>query len=281
MYLLRTLQIIFSSVIGLCILTQSAFAISVGGTHLAGLLTIDPGTKVKTQITLADGTTFTRNRYTGGSYFVMNKDNPNSTQAAMLQPGTDGGIALGRYQNFVVNPNVPHPQGWKGDINGDGIPDGAAGTGYARTAPLFPTGSSAIFKFFSLDTYVGLNPISYQSAQAHPAPSVEIDMSSCIADSCSITADLSAWEVLWNGSAFEQGPRPDNKGPFGLATGTYNLVSNRYSLAWVSQIKGGPFGGVVGYWHIEGSVVPIPATVWLFGSGLIMLAGLGKRKGSA
>ncbi len=276
MYISRSLKILLSSVIALGALSQSALAIPVGGTHLTGLLKVDPGIKVSTPITLPDGTVFTRTRYVSGSYFVMNKNTPNA--AAMLRPGTSGGIMLGTYQNFVLSPNIPHPKGWKGDIDGDGIPDGAAGAGYNNVPPTYPSGSAVLFRFFGVDTYVGLDPISYQSANAHPAPSAGVDMASCVNNTCNIVADFSSWEVFWNGSVFEQGPRPDNAGPFGLATGTYNLATNKYNLNWVSQIKGGPFGGVVAYWHIEGTVVPVPAAAWLFGSGLMALLGLGKRR---
>ncbi len=258
--------------------TQSALALSVDGTHLTGLLKVDPGIKEQTEVVTADGSVIVVTAYTGGSYFVMNQNNPNSGSAAMLRPGTAGGIALGSYNNFVLNPDEPRPTGWKGDIDGDGIPDGLAGTEYDNVPPVYPNGSPVLFSFFGNDTYVGLNPIGYQSGEAHPAPSVEIDMSSCVADVCSITADFSAWEVFWNGSAFEQGPRPDNTGPFGLATGTYNLITNEYNLGWSSQIKGGPFNNVIGFWYIEGTVVPVPAAVWLFGSGLIALIGFGRNK---
>lgn len=278
MYISRSLKILLSFVVALGALSQSALAIPVAGTPLTGLLKVDPGVKTSTDITLPDGTILTIHKYISGSYFAMAKNNPN--KAAMLKPGTSGGITLGTYQNFVLSPNIPHPQGWKGDINGDGIPDGAAGAGYNNVPPTYPSGSAVLFKFFGVDTYVGLNPISYQSANAHPVPNVGVDMASCVNNTCNIAADFSAWEVFWNGSAFEQGPRPDNTGPFGLATGTYNLATSRYNLNWVSQIKGGPFGGVVAYWHIEGTVVPVPTAVWLFGSGLIALFGFGQRRKS-
>ncbi len=83
---------------------------------------------------------------------------------------------------------------------------------------------------------------------------------------------------MWNGSAFEQGLRPVNTDPFVLATGTYDLITRAYSLAWESQINGGPFNGVTTTWHLEGTVVPIPAAVWLLGSGLLGLFGMARGK---
>ncbi|HHH43927.1 MAG TPA: VPLPA-CTERM sorting domain-containing protein [Gammaproteobacteria bacterium] len=258
--------------IGLCATPQSALAVS-----LSGLITIAPGTIGPVEFTRPNGAIGIRNQYTGGSYFAMNANNPNAN-AAMLTPGTARGIELGTYQNYVLDPDVPHPQGWKGDINGDGVADGAAGTGYTNAPPIQQSTAFAPFSFFGVSTYIGLNPVGYQSGQAHAAPSVDLDMSSCVGNVCSLTADLSGWEVFWNGSSFEQGPRPVNTGPFGLATGVYDLVTRQYSLDWVSQINGGPFNGVSGFWHIEGSVVPVPAAVWLFASGLAGLAAAARRK---
>jgi len=274
---LNILKAFLFSVLSMAVLMQPALAASLTGVHaLNGKLLVDAGVKTPTQITLADGSVITRNLYSGGSYFAMNANNPNSSQAAMLTPGVAGGIELGTYQNFVTNPDVPHPQGWKGDTDGDGIAEGSAGTGY--TGLVTESSAFSAFKFFGLNTYIGLNPLSYQSGQTAAAPTVSIDKSTCASNVCSITADFSAWEVYWNGSVFQQGPRPVNTGPFGVATGSYNLLTKAYSLDWVSQINGGPFNSVIGFWHIEGTVVPVPAAAWLFGSGLIGLFAAARRK---
>ena len=39
-----------------------------------------------------------------------------------------------------------------------------------------------------------------------------------------------------------------------------------------------PWGGIVGVYAIRTTVVPVPAAAWLFASGLIGLAGIGRRK---
>jgi len=213
-----------------------------------------------------------------GSFFSM------GGSVVGLQAGSDGGVLLGGYQNFVLDPDEPHPQGWKGDTNGDGIPDGSAGTGYGRT-PVTESNAFLPFKFFGISTYIGLNPVSYQSGESHGVPDADINLSSCIDYICDMTADFSSWEVMWNGSAFEQGPRPNNTGPFGLAGGSYNLLTQEYVLDWDSQIKQGPFNGAVASWHLEGvvenvSAVPVPAAVWLFGSGLLTMLGVSRRRAS-
>lgn len=212
--------------------------------------------------------------YADGSYFAMGANTPNSN-VGRLQPAANGGyIQLGSFQNYVTNPDIPHPQGWQGDTNGDGIEEGAAGAGYsttlASTANIFDP-----FGFFGVPTHVGTLPVSYQSGVTNVAPTVDVDLSNCTGSVCVLTADFSSWEVFWNGSSFQQGPRPSNTGPFVLALGTLDLTTNHYELNWVSQINKGPFNGVKGYWHVEGtySAVPVPAAFWLFGSGLLGLAG--------
>lgn len=239
-----------------CVLFLSAAASHAAS--LTGVMLIDPGVK-------------SGGIYTGGSYFAMGANNPNGS-AAMLQPQPTGpgGIELGSYQNFVLDPDVPHPYNW------DGL-GAQAGTGYSTT-PAAQSNMLLPFSFFSNPTYVGTNPIAYQSGIAHPAPTADIDMASCVGSSCTLSVELSSWEVMWNGSAFEQGPRPVNTGPFILATGTYDLVTHAYSLGWTSQISGGPFNGVTAYWYLEGTVVPVPAAVWLFGSGLLGLMAMTRRK---
>ena len=101
--------------------------------------------------------------YVSGSYFAMFADAPNDPSfAAMLTRGSAGGIVLGTHQNFVLDPNTPHPDNW------DGM-GGSAGSGYAVTAATISTVLKPFF-FFGNPTYVGANPIAYQSGMAHSAP---------------------------------------------------------------------------------------------------------------
>ncbi len=59
--------------------------------------------------------------------------------------------------------------------------------------------------------------------------------------------------------------------------------SSTFTLDYVAQVpKNDPsnFGGVVYSLRLEGQVgvVPVPAAVWLFGSGLVGLVGVARRK---
>lgn len=208
-------------------------------------LMITPGVTTDGRTNILSYTEGSVDIYASGSYFAMPAYLP--TTRFLLSPNARGGyIDLGDYQPFAPDPNEPHP------------PTGGGYSGFIASESniLEP------FIFFGVPTYVATNPVSYQSGNAHPAPLLDIDVSSCTAPPnarpyCNITADLSSWEVFWNGSIFEQGPRPDNTAPFILATGVM-YVGGEIVLDWSSQIKGGGFDGAIGVWHIEGVLVASP-----------------------
>ena len=88
------------------------------------------------------------------------------------------------------------------------------------------------------------------------------------------SSDLSAWTAFWNGTEFNQG---------GAASSTDN-GDGSFKLSWSSFIVGGPFDGFTGSWTMDvkeqAGVVPVPAAVWLFGSGLLGLIGIARRRKS-
>lgn len=89
-----------------------------------------------------------------------------------------------------------------------------------------------------------------------------------------MTIDLSAWTANWNDNVFNQGNAN--------VTGTYDAGTGAYAVEWNSLIVGGPFDGNTGYWRLNGvatvSAVPVPAAVWLMGSGLLGLVGVARRR---
>ena len=71
-----------------------------------------------------------------------------------------------------------------------------------------------------------------------------------------------------------------------LGAGNYGLT-----LTWVGTVVGGAFNGYPANWRLEGcasttgtacvipsTVIPVPAAVWLFGSGILGLVGVARRK---
>jgi hypothetical protein len=208
-----------------------------------------------------------------------------------LAPGSDGGFIAGTFQNFVTTPDEVHSVGATGtNCFGTAITIGdasQAGTQYCAT-PATPAGVLAPFPFFTASTYTGTNPVSYVTGNAAGTPTFDYDPVTG-----EFTVDLSSWAVLWNGTVFDQGPGgtgTDGTNPVNYADAvdaSFDPVTKRYSVSWGNLIIGGPFNGFNGYWHFEGTYegdtvipppVPVPAAAWLFGSGLLGLAGLARRK---
>lgn len=90
----------------------------------------------------------------------------------------------------------------------------------------------------------------------------------------SIHVDLSSWTWSWNGYNFHQG---DSN-----IVGSYDESTGAYNISWSSIVPGGSMMGQTHEWNLTGvatvSAVPVPAAVWLFGSGLICFTGLARRK---
>ena len=100
--------------------------------------------------------------------------------------------------------------------------------------------------------------------------------------------DFSGWNVDWNGILIDLGGDV-GAGDTSLATITCSSsscsVNDTYVLEYFTHVpqpdlsgKGGVFYTV----HLEGviSSVPVPAAAWLFGSGLLGLIGIARRKKS-
>ena len=105
------------------------------------------------------------------------------------------------------------------------------------------------------------------------------------------TVDMSGWTVAWNGiAAIPMGGDTANfASDTGLATltcGTDCAVNDTFTLTYEAHVPLGDasgFGGVLYALNLEGTVasvsaVPVPAAVWLFGSGLLGLVGVARRK---
>jgi len=94
----------------------------------------------------------------------------------------------------------------------------------------------------------------------------------------SVTLDFSGWSVTWNGIA------DIALGSGGIATmscGNTCEVGDTYVLDYAASNPEPSFGEESYKLHLEGTVVPVPAAVWLFGSGLLGLVGVARRKSKA
>lgn len=157
--------------------------------------------------------------------FVANADSTCADQTySALQPGT-AGLVTGEFQPQPAEPF---------DAIGNGLAD----------AIVAPT------KFFGVTFAVSTNESDPASGASVTAPSIVLNPDG------TLTGDLRAVSVAWNGQQFNQGsPKPDESRP-GLTTdlsGTYDAATGRFVIEWVSQIVGGPFDGFSGVWHLEGT----------------------------
>jgi len=100
------------------------------------------------------------------------------------------------------------------------------------------------------------------------------------------TIDFSGWRVIWNGiPSITVGSGVWNGNEDGVATITCGIDcgnGDTYTLDYSATVSAGNqtgFRSVQYSLHLEGTIssVPVPATVWLFGSGLIGLVGVTRR----
>ena len=160
--------------------------------------------------------------------FVPNGDSTCADKTyTALEPGS-AGLVTGQHQPQPADPF---------DADKNGVAD-------AIVAPV---------KFFGVNFALSTNEADPASGTAVAAPSLSV------AADGTLTGDLRALSVAWNGQQFNQGaPKLDGSAP-GLTTpvtGTYDADTGRYTLTWVSQIVGGPFDGFSGVWYLEGVFTP-------------------------
>ncbi len=109
--------------------------------------------------------------------------------------------------------------------------------------------------------------------------------------------DMSTWTVTWNTISIPMGgcslvaggctqnPGQTNEVIFSNSgIGAFNwsgIYGDSYTIIYTANVPVGDasnFGGVQYDLFLTGTVVPVPAAVWLFGSGILALAGFARRK---
>ena len=110
-----------------------------------------------------------------------------------------------------------------------------------------------------------------------------------------VTLDFSGWNVTWNAiPSIPMGAGAWDGNPDGVAIMTCGVDcgdGDTYSIAYSGRVPPGDpsgFGNVAYRVSMSGTItappvseVPVPAAVWLFGSGLVGLVGVARRKKAA
>lgn len=185
---------------------------------------------------------------TTGSYFTidMNGDGVFSAYESIgISPGSDGGLLVGQSQ-LASNSH-------------SGYPDGS------EVAPLDSPwsflGNTGMHQTTTPVTILGDDGMG------------------------NVELDFSGFGAIWNGVAsFDLGVGVT--GDPGIATVTCAIdcaTGDSFTLEYIALLPNGDptFGGGVGWkFYLEGTVsaVPVPAAVWLFGSGLLGLLGVARRR---
>lgn len=112
---------------------------------------------------------------------------------------------------------------------------------------------------------LGDNRTPAGSQAGGPVPSGTVD-----AEVGTITMDMSSWFANWNNADISQG---------GIASGDYDGITGVYTMDWtnVMTVNNATF---TSQWEMTGTVtpVPLPAALLLFGTGLVGLGSLGRRR---
>lgn len=113
-----------------------------------------------------------------------------------------------------------------------------------------------------------------------PAPTAQTSGATMTANLQSLFAGLAS--TGWAGLLVSPASPPTvplNIG--GVATGSFNEVTNAFDVSWTRPLTGIPYLSS-GTFSLQGTAqlaaVPVPAAVWLFGSGLIGLVSLARRR---
>jgi hypothetical protein len=168
--------------------------------------------------------TYFRMIYPGGKKYFPNPDSKAKDKTFILGvPGTDGGLATGRFQ--------PGPS-----------PSFDA-KGNARANKIIKPGTFTAIRF------------SVATLKKDPQSKKTAAVTSARVSGSRLTVNVPGYTAEWNGQYFNQGaPKPDGSGS--PATGTYNAKTRRFVLTWTSKVSGGAFSGFTGYWHLEGTFSP-------------------------
>jgi len=202
-----------------------------------------------------------------------------SAQAAMatdavLTLGPQDGFCdfgLGTYPDACVVAAIPSANYFAMDNDGSGEWENServgieAGTGGINLAAASPAGQiDSVWNFFGGDGWhTTKNALSITSDNG----------------AGNVTLGMAGWNVFWNGGDIDMGQGADAI----VTCGVDCADGDSFTLDYNAVVPSGAFIGVAYVLHLSGTVggpsaIPVPAAVWLFGSGLLGLVGVARRR---
>lgn len=202
------------------------------------------------------------------------------------------------------DPNTPEDEFQDNAIEGsDGFEGEVTATGVDEFTPISPTSLRDIV------LGAGSTPTSPEYVDAtwsfFSNPGNHYVAGGGLSAPTSNTLDMTGWTVHWGAdrtlaeSHIDMGsgvspfdPRAAGNGGILDATNIATLTCSdgttcgngaTFSMDYYAVVPAGGFTGVLYKLHLEGTIeaVPVPAAVWLFGSGLLGLVGVARRKAHA
>jgi hypothetical protein len=100
------------------------------------------------------------------------------------------------------------------------------------------------------------------------------------------TINMTGWTVFWNGGDIDMGQGVAGNNLANVTCGVDCAVGDTFSLTYAAIVPSGGFAGFFYTLNLVGTIgagneIPVPAAAWLFGSGLLGLAGVARRRKAA
>ena len=177
---------------------------------------------------------------------------------------------IGTVPNCTIK-SIPEANYFGMDQDGGGVSNGERTAIFAGTGGLNLGGGPQVVG--EIDATWSFYNASGNHITLGTGPSVATDDGSGNA-----TLDMSGWTVFWNGGNINMGLGADAV----VTCGNTCESGDTFVLDYAAQVPTGGFSGVNYVLHMTGTIgasaVPVPAAVWLFGSGLLGLVGVARRR---